>query len=374
MATWDVIVLGLGGVGSAAAMHLATAGHRVLGLDRYGPVHVHGSSHGRTRVIRQAYFEHPSYVPMLRRAYQLWDDLERQSGEHLFHRTGLIEIGPPDGVVMGGVRRSAREHHLAIEEMTWSEVASTWPGLRGESDWHAIVERDAGFLRVEECVAAHLQLAQQAGAVCRHHQTARRWEPSGTGVQVTTDDGTESAAHLVIAAGPWANRVASGIGADLQVVKKQQYWLATDDDGYGLNDGFPCFFYETPSGYFYGFPAMGNEGLKVARHSGGQPVDGPQESDEEDIADRQRVTEFMKRFLPGVSDRLISRAGCYYTVTPDEHFVIDHLPDRSQVTVIAGLSGHGFKFTSVLGEIACQMATGQTQSLDTSFFRATRFG
>jgi monomeric sarcosine oxidase len=338
-------------------------------------VHDLGSSHGKTRVIRQAYFEHPCYVPLLQRAYQLWDELSEQAGQPLFVRTGLAEIGPADGTVIGGVRRSAAEHGLEIEELTMSEISTRWPGLAGRDDWQAVIETNAGFLRVEACVAAHLRHAVEAGAVCRHGHPIDQWRADAAGVQVTTAGRVERADHLVIAAGPWLGSVAGDWGIKLRVLRKHQYWLAAQSPGYELSDGFPCFFYETENGYFYGFPSLDQSGVKVARHSGGEPLSAPTNGPHpEDDSDRALVARFVGDCLPGVSDQLVSHAGCYYTTTADEHFIIGHHPADNRVTVIGGLSGHGFKFTSVLGEIASTLAQGKSPPFDLSLFRATRFG
>lgn len=371
MANWDVIVLGLGGVGSAAAFHLASSPCRVLGIDQYDPPHDRGSSHGKTRVIRQAYFEHPCYVPLLRRAYDLWDELEARSSAKLFHRTGLVEIGPADGIVIRGVKASADEYQLDIEELSMSDVSARWPGLAGQNDWTAIVENNAGFLSVEQCVAQHLRLAVEAGAECRHGLRVLDWNADQRGVQVVTAEGTETARHLVIAAGPWA-RAISNLPLQTKLLRKFQYWFDPDRSGYKLDEGFPCFFYETADGFFYGFPSFQNAGVKVARHSGGQEIARPDDRHGSDPVDRKLIDRFVGQCLPGVSNRLKSQAGCYYTMTDDEHFIIDRHPEHAAVTLIAGLSGHGFKFTSVLGEIACRMAMGRATGFDLSLFGISR--
>jgi monomeric sarcosine oxidase len=373
MANWDVIVIGMGGVGSAATYHLATAGHRVLGLDQYQLAHDRGSSHGKTRIIRQAYFEHPAYVPLLRRAYDLWDDIEQQFGSQLFHRTGVVELGPENGVVIPGVLRSAAEHNLSVEQLTASEVTRRWPGISCQDDWQAVVEQNAGYLRVEDCVRAHQRLAVEAGASCVHGAIVEGWKADGGGIAVITDQGLERCERLVVAAGPWSGSLLEGSRLDLQVLRKHQYWFQTDQPGYEHEDGFPCFFHETPAGFFYGFPSIDGSGVKVARHSGGEPIDQPQQTHVSDDADRALVEDYVASYLPGVSDRLAAQAGCYYTTTPDEHFIVDTLPEQPQVTIVAGLSGHGFKFTSVLGEIASQLATSQSSTHDISLFALHRF-
>ena len=375
MASWDVIVIGLGGVGSAATYHLAAAGHRVLGIDQYPLAHDRGSSHGKTRIIRQAYFEHPAYVPLLRRAYELWDDIERRANQKLFYRTGLVEMGPADGVVIAGVLRSAAEHNLSVEQLPVSEIMRRWPGIVGHHDWHAVIEHNAGFLKVEDCVRAHHQLALQAGASCLHGVTVKAWEADGSGIQVVTDQGVERADRLVVAGGPWNAVMLAAVHPYLQVLRKHQYWFEADQPGYEEQEGFPCFFHETPAGLFYGFPSIDGSGVKVARHSGGERLHEPQASDHPpDQLDRALVDTYVATYLPGVSRRQIAEAGCYYTMTPDEHFILDVHPEQPQVTIVAGLSGHGFKFTSVLGEIASQLAISGSTTQSISLFALDRLG
>ena len=374
MSTWDVIVIGLGGVGSAAAYHLAADGNRVLGLDQHPPAHAFGSSHGKTRIIRQAYFEHPSYVPMLQRAYQLWGELEEQTDQRLFHRTGLVELGPADGVVVPGVLRSAAEHGLDVEKLSAAEVSERWPGLVGQDDWQAVIERDAGYLRVEACVEAHLCCARRASATLRHREAVKKWRVDGSGVEVTTVAGVERASRLVIAGGPWSGQILEGSGIPLRVRRKHQYWFSPQNAGYARRDGFPCFFHETPSGYFYGFPSIDESGVKVARHSGGTEIESTTPVHESDPEDQSLVQNYVREFLPGVGNHLHAQSGCYYTMTPDENFVIDTHPLHREVTVIAGLSGHGFKFTSVLGEIACQVTTGRPTTYDLNLLGLSRWG
>ena len=368
-----MIVVGLGGVGSSAAYHLAKSGAHVLGLDRFGPVHDRGSSHGQTRAIRQAYFEHPSYVPMLRRAYELWDELEQTSGQKLFHRTGIVEIGPADGVVVPGVIRSAREHGLDVDETSMKDISDRWPAMQGDENWRAVVENNAGFLLVEKCVSVHLSLAKRLGAELRHGEDVLAWRRTGRHLEVQTSAGIERTNQLVVAAGAWANEMLADIGIPLNVLRKYQYWFSSDDSGYELDSGFPCFFFETPEGYFYGFPKLGPEGIKVARHSGGQSIDSPERADNSDAEDLGRVGKFNSAHLRSLSPIPQHQSGCFYTTTPDEHFVIDKHPKDSKVTIVAGLSGHGFKFTSVLGEIVSSMALDQRRININSLFKLARF-
>ncbi len=376
MAIWDVIVIGVGGAGSAAAMHLSKAGVHTLGIDQYHAAHDRGSSHGQTRIIRQAYFENPCYVPLLQRAYELWNELEDNSNRKLFHRTGLVELGPSDGIVIPGVRSSAATYGLPIEKLPPSEINQKWSGIRGEHDWEAIIELNAGFLRVEECVQAHIDLAMQHGCNLMHNCSVNQWSSNSREVKVVTDRGVEKAAKLVIAGGPWTRSLIPALSSKLQILRKHLYWFRPSRNGFREQEGFPCFFHETANGFFYGFPCFNGTGVKIARHSGGQPIEAPDtdatNSPVLDESDQQLVVDYASNYLPGLGSQVISTASCYYTSTPDENFVIDQLPDHPNVTVVAGLSGHGFKFTSALGEVASQLALNQTMPFDLAPFAIKR--
>ncbi|MFM8570408.1 MAG: N-methyl-L-tryptophan oxidase [Pirellula sp.] len=372
--TSDVLVVGLGGVGSAACYALASRGCRVIGIDQFDPPHRRGSSHGDSRIIRKSYFEHPSYVPLLIRAYELWRELETQTGKQLYLPTGLLEIGPADGVVLEGVKRSAREHSLPIEIMGMGEASSRYPSLCGQSHWQAVFERDAGYLLVEDCAATHLEQARRLGAEIRTCERMIRWNSDTAGVRVQTERETLWANKLILCAGPWASQTLASYSIPMKVVGKHLYWYPCRTDSYAQDRGFPCFFYDTPNGYFYGFPDHSGRGLKVARHSGGERIAGNIDGQHApDDGDRALVEDFLGKYLPDVELNLSRWAGCYYTMTPDEHFVVDRLPAASNVVVVAGLSGHGFKFTSVLGQIASELALDGHSMLDIDFLSIHRF-
>jgi monomeric sarcosine oxidase len=309
----------------------------------------------------------------LQRAYDCWDELEKQSGEKLFYRTGLVELGPADGVVIPGVLESATQHQLPIEQLSIAETHQRWPGIAGEPHWQTVIEKNAGFLKVEACVAAHHRMAEQAGATLRFEREVRDWRVDGDGVVVNTDDGAERADRLVLAGGSWSGRILSALNLPLQILRKHLYWYDADQVGFELDEGFPCFFHETETGFYYGFPSIDRSGVKVARHSGGQPIDLPEKKDDRDPEDQTLVEDYVRRYLPGVSNRLLAHAACFYTTTPDEHFIVDVHPEHPQVTIVAGLSGHGFKFTSVLGEIASQLAMSRKAKHDIDLFKIDRF-
>ena len=356
MTTYDVIVIGTGGMGSAAAYHLARRGARVLGLDRFSGAHDRGSSHGHTRVIRHAYFEHPDYVPLLSRAYDLWRELEKQAGETLYHEVGLLQVGPRDGAIVPSVRQSAQQHNLELEEVSREDLAARFSGFVVPDGYDVVFERRAGYLLVERCVMAHLQQATRAGAEFRT-EAVRRWNASGPGVTVETDSASYSAGRLIIAAGAWAGSMLADLGIELRVLLKHLHWYPGSDTRYRRDTGAPTFFYEVPGGYYYGFPQLDERGVKVAEHSGGTEVVDPLTAPRVvDPKDRARVESFLAQMLPGVSSSPAAHTTCFYTMSRDEHFIIDRHPEHEQVSFVAGLSGHGFKFACVLGEVLAGLA------------------
>ena len=374
MSTYDVIVLGTGGVGSAAAFHLAKRGAKVLGLDRFPPGHAHGSSHGHTRIIRKAYFEHPDYVPLLHRAYELWSDLEVGSGKQLYAPVGLIEIGPSHGVVIPGILLSARQHGLPIEKITAGDLPKRFPGFTMAPDHEAVFERDAGYLFVEDCVVTHAAEARKLGARLQDGQAATSWSSTGSSVTVTTSAATYQASCLVITAGAWAGGLLADLGIALRVLRKHLHWYSCSEKTYRSDAGCPAFFYETGAGYYYGFPVLDDRGVKVAEHHGGTAIIDPLSDDRSVESDeRGRVQAFLETNLPGVSPHATDHAVCYYTVSPDEHFIVDRHPEYANIVFAAGLSGHGFKFTSVLGEILADLALDQPPSQPIDFLSCRRF-
>ncbi|MBL9114535.1 MAG: N-methyl-L-tryptophan oxidase [Verrucomicrobiaceae bacterium] len=369
---WDVIVLGTGGVGSASLMHLARRGVQVLGLDQHPPAHAFGSSHGETRIIRKAYFEHPNYVPLLLRSYELWDDLGAASGrDDLFVRTGLLQVGPADGVVVPGVMSAAAKHSLDLESV------SKCPPYRIPEHCTAVLERDAGFLRVEDCVLEHLNLAQRAGAELMTGVVVQDWRAHAEGVVVSTSAGDFEADKLVITAGAWAPKLLSSLGVPMHIRRKALFWMAArmQSTAHLVSEGCPCFFYENAEGQFYGFPEITpGGGIKLACHSGGDVVDGPESLDRSlKSSDLTEIQSFVSQWLPEVSGEMLRHAVCMYTMSPDENFIIDKHPEHQQVVFAAGLSGHGFKFASVIGEIMADLALEGHTAHPAGFLGLSRF-
>lgn len=374
MPGYDAIVLGVGGIGSAALAELARRGLRVLGLERFETAHDRGSSHGQTRIIRKAYFEHPDYVPLLVKAYAAWHELEQRTGKRLYHEVGLLQVGPADASVVSGVLASAREHRLEVETLRSDEIADRFAGFRPRADMQGVFERRAGYLLVEECVKAHLADALAAAAELHTREPAIEWRADGSGVEVRTERACYRAARLVIAGGAWAGQLLADLRLPLEVVRKPLYWYSTATDVYRPERGCPTFLFEVPEGIFYGFPQLGPEGIKIAEHTGGRSVPDPLALDRQiDKADQQRVEQFLSEYLPDTTRQCNAHAACMYTLTPDRSFVIDGHPQHPQVVFAAGLSGHGFKFAPVLGQALADLAIDGQTSLPISFLAASRF-
>jgi len=363
MERFDAIVIGTGGMGAAALMHLAARGARVCGLDRFPPGHDRGSSHGQTRLIRLAYFEHPDYVPLLRRAYELWRELETVSGRPLLTESGLLMAGPPDGEVIAGAVASATIHSLPIERMTSREAMGRWPSLRLPEPWAAVHEAQAGYLFVEDCVRAHAAEAVRLGARIEHGDAVRGWRTVGTDgsdghVVVETDRRTYAADRLVVTAGAWASDLLQVPSLPLRVLRKSLFWYEPEAAVRTRHAAgtMPCFAFDTTAGFFYGFPAIDARGLKIAEHTGGTPVADPLAVDRAiDAGERARVEAVLAAHLPGAGGRMNEHAVCLYTMSPDGHFVVGLHPEHSRVAIAAGFSGHGFKFASVMGEILADL-------------------
>jgi sarcosine oxidase len=372
---FDVIVVGAGGMGSAAAFELARRGRSVLALEQFPLVHDRGSSHGHTRIIRRAYYEHPAYVPLVRRAFERWYDLEQRTGRHLLTECASLGIGPPAGEVVSGVLAAARVHGLAVDQLSPVDLRSQFPQFRFDDSFVGVLERDAGFLYVEDCVLAHLDAARAVGATIQPEEPVASWEAHGDGVTVTTSKDTYRARRLVLTAGPWAGRLLGDRGRRLRVMRQTILWFGTTDAAAFRRDRFPIFLAEVPGGPFYGLPAIDGRGLKVARHYGAAELDSPDEVERAvRAADERPVREFLAAHIPGAASPLRYAQTCMYTLTPDRHFLIDLHPDHPNVAVAAGFSGHGFKFSSVVGEILADLVeTGRT-GWPIDMFRFARLG
>jgi sarcosine oxidase len=371
---YDVIIAGLGAMGSAAAYHLAADGSRVLGLDRFQPPHQLGSSHGLTRIIREAYFEHPSYVPLVQRAYELWAELEKNSGRRLLQQTGGVMIGPPGGALVGGARRSAEEHRLRHELLSSAELRRRFPVFHPATEMIGVWEPRAGVLFPEAAVQAHLELAAKRGATLRFNEPVLKWKPHGEGVRVQSAKRAYTADQLLLAAGAWTQSLAGQLNLPLAIERQVLYWFEPRSQAADFQpQQCPIHIWEhAPRRYFYGFPELG-DGVKVAVHHEGEPAQPETVRREVSSQEIEAMRTLLRRFLPAAEGRLRSQAVCLYTNTPDEHFILDRHPQHPQVLVASPCSGHGFKFSSVIGELVAKLLRGQRPAFDLSLFRISRF-
>ena len=352
-ADYDVIIAGLGAMGSAAAYHLARNGAQVLGLDRFRPPHEFGSSHGRTRIIREAYFEHTLYVPLVQRAYELWADLEQESGRKLMLQTGGLMVGPPGGVLFTGAKRSADDHHLAHQVLSATEVRKQFPALEPAPGMRAVWEPRAGILFPELAIQTHLELAARRGAMLRFDEAITSWEPKGRGIRVFTSKGNYHARQLLLSAGAWLSSLIPDLQFPLSVERQVLCWFEPASDAESFRpDRCPIFIFEYASSrFFYGFPDLG-DGVKLAIHHEGEITQPDLIQRGVGEQDTEKVRGVLERFLPAAAGRLLSATVCMYTNTPDAHFVFGPHPRCSQVLIASPCSGHGFKFSSVIGELA----------------------
>ena len=377
MAYFDVVVCGLGAMGSAAAQHLARRGKRVLGIERYAPGHDGGSSHGRTRIIRLGYFEHPSYVPLLRRAYGLWRELERAAGRKLLHVTGIAEIGPPNGKLVKGTLGSARIHDLPHEVIAAPELMHRFPAFRVPPDYIAVVQPDGGMLEAEGAVAAQLALATAAGAHIRTGEQVRAVEPRAGYVRIVTDRGSIDAGAAIVTVGPWLPSFLPALGAPLRVTREVMAWFAPADAQLFSPGRTPVFIIESRHGMHYGIPPHGDihAGIKVAKHHHRNEAVEPDAYDRTVSADDEAlIRAALAEHIPAANGRLLAAKTCLYTMAPDSDFLIDRLPGASNVVVASPCSGHGFKFAPVIGEIVADLAITGATPHDIARFSLRRFG
>ena len=371
---YDVIVVGLGGMGSAAAYHLAARGQRVLGLERFNPAHDKGSSHGGSRIIRQSYFEDPAYVPLLLRAYELWKALARDSGRDVYRLTGGLFLGPPDCVTVAGSLRASQQWGLAHQLLDAREIRSRFPNFTPNDGDIALYEAKAGFARPELTVQAHLALAENAGATLQFGEHVLEWAETAGGVTVRTARGAYTAGQLVICPGAWAPQLLADFGVPITIERQVLYWLDPVRGTSSFTD-HPIFIDENDSGMqIYGFPAIDGArgGVKVAFFRKG--VECTPETIDRTVHPHEigEMRERVGQLLPDLDGPCLHSATCMYSNTPDQHFVIARHPQCANVTIACGFSGHGFKFVPVVGEILADLAIDGATDHPISLFDPSR--
>ena len=372
---YDVIVLGVGGMGSATAFQLARRGAKVLGIEQFSIPHELGSSHGVTRIIRLAYAEHPSYVPLLRRAYELWRELETEAQEQLLWITGGFDIGAPDGEMIEGSLRSCHEHNLPHELLEAREIMRRHPGYQLPASLVGVYQAQGGYVLPERAILAQTALAQASGAEIRTGERVLGWSAASGSVTVQTATATYTASRLVITAGPWAAQCVPQL-QPLAVPERQVLiWTEPLRPELFTPQAFPIFNMDAPEGRFYGFPAHGVPGFKLGKYHHRYEVVNPDAMDRDvHPEDEAILREGVRRYFPAADGPTLAMKTCLFTNSPDEHFVLDLHPDFPQVSIAAGFSGHGYKFATVIGEIMADFAlAGGCAKFDLALFRLSRF-
>ncbi|CUV05162.1 Sarcosine oxidase [hydrothermal vent metagenome] len=374
MPSYDAIVIGVGGMGSAAVYHLARRGLQVLGLEKHTIPHEMGSSHGYSRMIRYTLQEHPSYVPLVRRSYELWHEMEETAGEELMVTTGSIRAGAPNSPFFLNAQEACDLHSIPYEILTASEVNKRFPGYRFPEEISSVYQADGGFLLPERCILTHVQAAERAGADVHSQETVLDWGVRGDGVQVRTDRDTYTAGRLVVTAGPWAANLVPELAAYAVPERQVMGWFQPKRPELYAAEAFPVFGVFTEEGRYYGFPSHAVPGFKIGRaHHLLQKVDPDAIDREVHPEDEDILRQVVNRYFPLAAGKLLDGKTCMYTNTPDEHFMIGTLDGQPQVSVAAGFSGHGFKFASVIGEIMADLAQNGATEHDINLFRLDRF-
>ena len=371
---YDTIVIGVGGMGSAAVYHLARRGRKVLGIDQFDIPNDQGSSHGVTRVIRLSYHEDPSYVPLVMRAFKLWRELQHEVGEQLVHVNGSVHSGPPGSRMFEGSLHSCQEHGLDHEVLNGAEVNKRFPGYRLPTGHLAVYQKDGGFLVAERCIVAHVTVAQTLGAEVHGREKVLEWESVGGKIKVVTDRRVYETETLIITAGAWAGNQA-GYLASLAVPERQVLgWFQPKRPRLFTPEAFPVFGMHAEEGRYYGFPVFGIPGFKVGKfHHFGERTEADLLDRECYQADEDVLRAFTERYFPDAAGPTMSLKVCMFTNSPDENFIIGQHPDNAQVAIAAGFSGHGFKFCTVVGEILADLTEQGATPYDIEMFDPARF-
>lgn len=376
MPTSDVIVIGLGVMGLSSCAALAGRGVRVLGIDQFDFGHAMGSSHGATRVFRTAYFEHPDYVPLLKRSLELWRELERQSGATLFIDTGALYMGPAGSALVRGSIESARAHDIAVESLGFEEIRRRFPQLVLPEDTIGVLEREtAGMLLAERSLLSFARLALARGASLQTREKVLSWTSGGNLVRVITDRAMYEAQKLIFCGGAWSARLRADMSLPLRATRQLSAWFwPRSHESFGHKD-FPVWAIESSGGTFhYGFPLHGDDiGMKAACHDPGEAFDPETAHRRSELSEAQRLHDFMREHIPEAAGQLLKTQVCLYALTPDSHFIMDAHPRVENVFFACGFSGHGFKFAPIIGEIMADLAVEGATSHPIEFLSMKRF-
>ncbi len=369
-------IIGAGVVGVATAYALARRGAEVTLYEQYDLHHNRGSSHGATRMLRTAYYEHPNYVPLVQRTTVLWRDLEAKSKQSLFQQTGVMLAGYEDGALIPGTLKAASEHGLTLEHLSHQQAAEQYGCFSFPKEMKVIKEHDAGVIFADKAFNALLKGAINIGVTIKSQCPVQRWEASSGGVKIITQDNVELYDRVIISTGAWANELLGDIGASVTPVIKTLFWIPPGDEQLTIKGGFIPFAVETKDlRFFYGFPAVGEEGVKLGEHTGGYTATHSIDELPKTVFDQdaEDLKNFLTRFAPKLAQPLINNLKCLYEASSDRHFIIDHHPHDERVCFAVGLSGHGFKFAPVIGEALADLAGGKRLEPEFQFLSLERF-
>jgi len=372
---FDVIVVGVGGMGSATCYELARRGQRVLGLERFDIGHSMGSSHGDTRMLRLGYFEGQSYVPMVLRAHQLWREIGKKIGEDLLTITGTLDIIEPGLDIVERGEASCKAYNLPYEVLNAQQIMERYPAFHLPHDYRGLFQPDGGYVKSEKAILAFTALAIDAGAEIHPREQVLSFEPTATGgVKVRTNARTYEAGRLVLSPGPWINKFVPALKPVTQPYRQVFGWFRPLEPELFKKGNFPSFTLKIPEGHYYGFPLYGHPGLKVGGpHHGREACDPDTLIRENRPSDEQDMRDCLATYLPAAMGTALQLKVCIYTMTPDEDFIIDLMPEAPQIVVASPCSGHGFKFASAMGEILADLAMDIKSPFDLSPFRISRF-
>ena len=374
MVYYDVAIIGLGVMGAAALHRLALRNVRAIGIDARTPGHDRGSSHGETRIIRLGYFEHPSYVPLVRESFTLWRALERETGVNLLTVTGIVEIGAPDSALIRGTLASSRLHGLPHDILNAQDLMKRFPAFRVSADHIGVFQPDAGFLNAEAGVAAQIAAARAAGATIKTQSEVLRIEPCARGIRIVMANETIEAGKVVVAAGPWLKKLLPDLPAPIHVTRQVLGWFTPKDAAPFSPDKFPVFLFESRQGVHYGFPPNGDGNVKISKHHHFEEITDPDKCNREvSPRDENSIRDFLAEHLPAANGPMADATTCLYTMTPDGDFILDRLPGNPNILIASPCSGHGFKFAPVIGDILADLATLGATQRDISRFSLSRF-
>lgn len=374
---FDSIVIGAGSMGMAAGYYLAKEGYQTLCIDAFTPPHTFGSHHGETRLIRYAYGEGEQYVPFVLHAKKLWDELAEQTEREIFRQVGIINFSPKNDPYLNTVVSSAKKYNIPVELLDANAVHERWPGLTFPENVTACFEPTSGVLMIENILHSYYELATKHGMQLHANDAASKIRiHNDTLVEVTTKAGkTFTANHVIISVGAWSRELLASIDIQLPItpIRKTFAWYEADESLYG-DQSFPGFAYINGTEGYYGFPSIDGAGLKVGRHDSGEEINPNNTLTPfgEVTADREDLDQFLQTFMPQVGPIKFGKT-CMYSMTPDEHFIIDSHPQYKNVAIAGGFSGHGFKFASAVGEALKDLVTTGVTKVDLTPFSMQRF-